>query len=138
VDDLDALASEDLVEGGGELAVAVMNQEADRQLALLKRPGQVARLLRDPPSVRVLSQAGEAYAAALKLDEEEHVDPPQGDGFDGEQVAGDHGLRLAADELAPGKPASMSCGPEPGLAQQLSHARRRDLDPEPGEFPAIR
>src|SRR5206468_2287071 len=69
-----------------------------------------------------------------ELDEEEHVDPPQGDGLDGEEVAGDHALRLAADELTPGKPASPSRGAEPRLAQELSHARRRDPEPKPGEL----
>jgi len=71
-----------LVEGIGELAVAIVNQEAQRALALPKRPGEVSRLLRDPGAVRSLAAAGEVDAAAPKLDEEEHVDPPQCDGLD--------------------------------------------------------
>jgi hypothetical protein len=48
----------------------------------------------------------------------EHVDPPQGQGLDGEEVAGDHGLRLAADELKPGKTISLSGRSEP---RELAH-----------------
>ncbi|MBK5220926.1 MAG: hypothetical protein JJE35_14280, partial [Thermoleophilia bacterium] len=48
-------------------------------------------------------------------DEEEHVDPSQGNGVDGEEVAGDHALRLVADELTPGEATTFSGWAEPGV-----------------------
>src|SRR5512132_713212 len=52
-DDLDCLASEDLVEGAAELAVAVVDQEAERRQPLRERPGELAGLLRYPGAARV-------------------------------------------------------------------------------------
>ena len=133
--DLGALDAEDLVECGGELGVVIIDQEAQRGLALTARSGEVTRLRGDPAAARLLGGAGEVDAAALKLTEEEHVDPPQGDGLDGQEVAGEHGRRLTADQLAPGQPTSLSSRAEPGLAQEPSHGPHRYRDPEPGELP---
>jgi hypothetical protein len=44
----DGLTPEDLVERGGELGVAITQQELDREPALLNFPGEVACLLGDP------------------------------------------------------------------------------------------
>jgi hypothetical protein len=74
----------------------------------------------------------------LKLDEEEHVDSAQRDGLDGEEVAGEHGRGLTADELAPGQPTSLSRRAEPGLAQELSPVVTDTVIPSPASSPAIR
>ena len=68
-DDLNALAAEHLIERVRELAVAIVDQEPQRALALRQRPGRVSRLLREPVAVRSLATAGEVDAAAPKLDE---------------------------------------------------------------------
>jgi hypothetical protein len=98
----DALATEDLVEGGAELRVAVVDQEPN----VGERIGEaeVARLLRDPAPIRIFAGAGEADAAALKLDEEEHVVPTQEGSLDREEVARQDARRLLAQELAPSRP----------------------------------
>jgi hypothetical protein len=56
-DDLDLFAAEDVVEATAELGVAIVNQEAERSLAIVERHQQVARLLRDPGAGRVRVQA---------------------------------------------------------------------------------
>jgi hypothetical protein len=67
LDDVDSFAAEDLVEGGAEFAVAVVDQEPD---ALKEaREAEVARLLRDPRARRVAGAAREVDAAAPELDE---------------------------------------------------------------------
>src|SRR5205814_1376504 len=51
VDDLDRFAAEDVVEAAAELAVAIVDQEADRLLAVAERHQQVAGLLGYPGTV---------------------------------------------------------------------------------------
>jgi hypothetical protein len=51
LDHLDALGSEDFVEGAAELRVAIMNEEPEGLIGELQ--DEVARLLADPASVRV-------------------------------------------------------------------------------------
>jgi hypothetical protein len=94
LDHVDAVRAEDLVEVGGELRVAV----ADQEPRVVERAGdaEVARLLGDPATVRVRRDAGEVDAAGLQLDEEQHVIAAQQRGLDAEEVAGDDGCRLRA------------------------------------------
>ena len=66
VDDVDSFAAEDLVEGGGELAVAIVDQEAHPLEQA--REAEVARLLDDPGSGRVRRAAGEVDAPAADFD----------------------------------------------------------------------
>src|SRR6266508_2814341 len=68
-----SIPGEDGVEVTGELAVAVADQEAKRSCSLLERPGELARLLRDPRPSRIRGAAGQVNAPASELDEEEHV-----------------------------------------------------------------
>lgn len=133
-DDLDALGAEDLVERAAELGVVVAQQEAHRTLAVLQTPGQIPCLLGDPGAAEVLRHASKMDPTGRDLDEEEDVDPSQGDGVDGEEVAGDHALRLVADELTPREPTTLSGRPEAGLDEHLSDACRRDGDPEAGQL----
>jgi hypothetical protein len=77
VDDADAFAAEYVVEDSGELAVAVVDQEAH---PLVKAgEAEVARLLGDPGAGRVGGAASEVDAAAAKFDEEEDVEATQRD-----------------------------------------------------------
>jgi hypothetical protein len=71
VDHLDRFAAEDLVGGGAELAVAVVDQEAHP----LEQAGEaeVPRLLGDPGARRVGRAARQVDASAFKLDEEQDV-----------------------------------------------------------------
>ena len=72
-DDLDALASEDLVEGAAELTVTIVDQEADRRQPLRQRPGELTGLLSYPRAARVGGASGQMHAPASQLDEAEHV-----------------------------------------------------------------
>ncbi len=85
VDHSDPFAAEHLVEGCCELAVAIVEQEADP----FEEAGEaeVARLLNDPGPGRVRRTAGEVDAPALEFDEEEHVEAAQRDRLDGKEVA---------------------------------------------------
>src|SRR5207253_1388378 len=100
-DGLHALAAEDVVEGAGELAVAVVDQEAHRRHSLGERPGKLPRLLDGPGTVGVRGAASEVNAAGAKLEEEEHVEPTEPERFDGEEVAGDDRGGMRPQELAP-------------------------------------
>jgi hypothetical protein len=85
-DDLDPFASEDAVE--------VTDQKAHRGRTLRQAPSELTGLLGDPGSARVRRAVGEMHPAAAELDEEEHVQPPQGNGLDREEVDGEHAVRL--------------------------------------------
>src|SRR5438067_12552747 len=63
VDDLDRFAAEDVVEAAAELAVAIVDQEADRLLAVAERHRQVAGLLGYPGTVGRAGR-GEQFDAA--------------------------------------------------------------------------
>ena len=94
--DLDPLGREDRVEGRRELGVAIVDEEAGRRARLLQRPGEVARLLRDPGGGRVGGAAGEVDAARADLEEEQDVQRLEEERLDGEEVAGQHGSRCRA------------------------------------------
>jgi len=79
-DDLDPFAAEDLVEGGAELAVAVVNQEP--RPFEDTREAEVARLLGDPATAGIRRAAGEVSAPVSDLEEEEHVVPAERERLD--------------------------------------------------------
>jgi hypothetical protein len=55
-------------------------------------------------------------ASATEFDEEEHVQSPQRDRLDGEEVDREHALRLCSHEGAPGELAALTCGAKACLA----------------------
>src|SRR5919106_1977939 len=67
VDHAQAFAPEHLVEGSGELAVAIVDQEVHPLEAAGE--AEAARLLNDPGSCRVRRATGKVDASAAKLDE---------------------------------------------------------------------
>ena len=69
-DDLDAFASEDLVENVAELAVAIVDQVADRCYPFRERPAELACLLSRPDPAWVRGAAGQMHTPAAELDEE--------------------------------------------------------------------
>src|SRR5262249_57867823 len=58
-DHLQTFCPEDGIEGGREVAVTIVDQEAGLDLSLLQLPGQVSRLLDGPASARVLAAGGQ-------------------------------------------------------------------------------
>lgn len=118
------LAAEDHVEGVAKLGVVVANQEAHARLAVLQAAAEVSRLLCDPVPVWILGDPGEVQASAQELDEEEHVDPSQGDRVDGEEVAGERALGLMRmNSLQEG--TSRSGRTDPGSGEDPPHAGGR-------------
>ena len=74
----DAVGAEHLIEPSCELAVAVVDQKADRLLALDDHlDDDVARLLGRPLTCRVRGDTREIHLPARELDEHEHVQPPE-------------------------------------------------------------
>jgi hypothetical protein len=74
-DDLGADRAPEVIEGPGELAVAVADQEPDGGGLLIKRGGQVAGLLGDPGAGGVGGDAGEMHTPGVQLDEEQDTMP---------------------------------------------------------------
>jgi len=121
--DLHALGAEDLIECGGELGVAIMEQELRREGAVLELPGQVPRLLGHPLGGRVVGAAGEVDAAAADLDEEEDVELGHADRIDDEEVAGQHLVGVLADEGLPAALASPRCRAEVMATEDPEHGQ---------------
>ena len=98
------LGGEDGVEGGGELCVAIADEELDRARALGEVHRQVAGLLGHPVGDWVSRDAGDADEERVMVDEHEDVEPAEKNGVDVEEVTGHQSLRLRGEELRPGWP----------------------------------
>jgi hypothetical protein len=72
----DAFRLEHGVEGAGELACAIPNQELDRSRAVPEVHQEVARRLGRPRAVRIRSDAGQVNVAGAVLDDDQGVDAP--------------------------------------------------------------
>ena len=81
-DDPHVSTGEDGVEGRGELAVPVADQEPESVGAIAEVHEQVAGLLGDPGPGRVGGDPGEVHAAAFMLDHHQDVEAAQEDGVD--------------------------------------------------------
>jgi hypothetical protein len=68
------------------------------------------------------------------LDDEERVEPIQGDRVDVEQVAGQDRLCLRSEELRPGRTGPARRGVDPGGVQDFPDGGGADLVAETGEF----
>ena len=78
----------DVVEGSGELAVSVVDQEPNGRGIVFEGGEEVTGLLGDPGPCGVGGDA-EMHTPVVKLDEEQHVQPLQEHGVHGEDVAGE-------------------------------------------------
>jgi hypothetical protein len=87
---LATFGAEHVVEAAGELGVPVAEQEAYPSPSLFQHQHQVAGLLGNPAAVGVGSHPGQVHPPGVVFDEEQHIQPPQPEGVDGEEVAG-HG-----------------------------------------------
>ena len=99
LDDPDVDGGEDGVERGGELGVAVADEEPEAAAGVVEVHEQVAGLLGEPGAGGVGGDAEDVHAAGGVLDDEERVEPVQGDGVEVEQVAGEDRVSLGAQEL---------------------------------------
>ncbi|HTF48279.1 MAG TPA: hypothetical protein VK735_12590 [Pseudonocardia sp.] len=84
------------------IGVPIADQEPEVLAGFLQVHGEVAGQLGQPDAGRVRGDAEDADLAGGVFDDEERVEPGQGDGVDVEQVAGEDGVGLGSEELAPG------------------------------------
>src|SRR5207245_280334 len=99
LDNPDAFAAEDLVEGAAVLAVAVADQEANALVGEVE--AEVARLLGDPGAGGIRRAAGQPDAPTAVGDEEQRVVAAQEHALDGKEIARDDARSLHSQELAP-------------------------------------
>ena len=104
LDGVDPGAGEGGVERGRELAGAVADEKPERGGPVVEVHEQVAGLLGGPSSGGVAGRPEDVDVAGADLEGEEHVDPFQGDrAVDVEEVHGQHGRGLGAQEPSPGR-----------------------------------
>src|SRR6266511_627662 len=94
-DHLHPVGTEDLVERAAELRVAIVDQKPER-LLIAEFHYQVARLLRRPAAIGVRRTSDVLDPSSRQRNEEQHIDPVQEGGLNGEEVAGQRGRRLLA------------------------------------------
>jgi hypothetical protein len=81
-DDFDGDGGEDGIEAGSELAVAVTDQEPEASVGVVQAHEQVACELSQPGAGGMSGHAQDVYATGGVFDDEERVEPVQGDGVD--------------------------------------------------------
>jgi hypothetical protein len=126
-DHLDPLGTEDLIEPAAELRIAIVDQKPER-LLIAELHHQVASLLRCPAAVGGRATGDVLDPSRRQRNEEQHVDPLQERGLNGEEVAGQRSRRLLAHERSPRQPRPLRCWREAGLDQHPAHRRRRHHD----------
>lgn len=131
----DSLSFEDRVEGFGVLAVPVADHKAQRLEAHAHLKSEVAGLLGRPLRSRMSGDAGDVEAARAVLEEDQRLDPAKACQVDVREVAGDDGLGLGCQELAPCRPAAAGSRVDTGCRQDLPDCGGSDLVAQPGEFP---
>src|SRR5450755_1330865 len=98
----DAFGLEHGVEGAGELACAIPDQELDRSGAVPEVRQEVARRLGRPRAVRIRGDAGQVNAAGAVLDNDQGVDAPEQHGVHMDEIDREDTAGLRGQELLPG------------------------------------
>jgi len=104
--DAHALRAEHTIERGGELGVAIAEEQLRFDAPLLQLPDDVPGLLRHPGGGRLRGAARDEDAARVHFDEEEDVEGLQPDGLDDEEVTGDERPGVGTKERPPGQTRS--------------------------------
>jgi len=104
-------------EGGGELGVAVPDQEPEASTGVVEVHQQVAGLLGEPGAGGVSGDAEDVYAAGGMLDDDEDMQPVQGGGVEMAQVAGQDRVRLRGQEFGPRGSGAARAGSMPELVR---------------------
>ena len=102
VNDFDLLCSKYLIEGGRKFGIVTMKEIANGWRSLFEFPAELPGLLRDPNRNWVFGSASDMDTASSQFDEEENTDRFQPEGFDGEEITGQHLVLVMADKGAPG------------------------------------
>jgi hypothetical protein len=127
----DARVGQDRVEGVGELAGPVADQDIECRGALTQIHQEIARSLGGPRAVRVRGDPEQVHVTALQLDHEEHIEPLERDrAVHVGEVAGERGGCVCAQEAAPGQSVPFRRGWYVALAQLALDRGARDPDAE--------
>ena len=123
LDDADVDGGEDGVERGGELGVAIADKEPEAAAGVVEIHDEVAGLLGQPGAGGVGGDAEDVYPAGAVLDDEERVQPVQGDGV---EVNRSHARIACAgpQEFGPGGSGSPRRWVDAGAVQDESRRRR--------------
>jgi hypothetical protein len=96
LDDLGVLSREHGVERAGELRVSVPDQEPEAANPIAEIHDQVAGLLGGPLGGRMGGDTEDVHSPGGDLHHGQHVQPPEGDGVDVEEVGREQPRRLRA------------------------------------------
>jgi hypothetical protein len=107
-DHLDAFGSEHVVEAGGELGVAVSDQEPERPSVRGEIACEVPGNLGDEGPGRMIGDTEDVHHSALELDDEQRIELGELDGVHDEEVGGQDAARLGGEELLPGRSTARS------------------------------
>jgi hypothetical protein len=108
--DADAFVGAHGIEDGGELGVAILDQEGELRCAVAQVHQQVPCLLSDPGTAGVRCDTQEVDAAGGVLDDEQDGPPLEQQGVDAEEVGGEDAVGWGGQELSPGGTAAAGRG----------------------------
>jgi hypothetical protein len=94
----------------------------------------IASLLRDPGAVGVGGHPGKVNSAGVQFYEEQHIQPPEPDRLDGEEVARHDPGGLLAQKRSPGAACPPGYRLEPVTAKRRTDRGRRHAHAKPLEF----
>jgi hypothetical protein len=114
---LDALGGKHRIERGGELGIPIPDQEPEPPDAVVKTHEQVAGLLGHPRPGWMGCHTEHVDPAGGHLEHEQHLQPLQEDGIDGEEVHRQYTLGLRPEELPPGHGRPLGCWFDTGALQ---------------------
>jgi hypothetical protein len=138
-DDADVGADEHGVEGGGELAISVADQEPEPLGAVAEVHEQVAGLLGDPRSGGVGGDPGEVHAATAVLDHDEDIEAAQENGVDVGEVDREDRVGLCAERnCRQVGPARRGAGSRPASFRIVQTVEAAMGWPSPTNSPWIR
>ena len=132
--DPDTFPGEHGIEGAGELARAVPDQELDRGRPVAQVHQEVAGCLRCPRAVRAGGDAGQAGAAGAVLDDDQGINTAEQHGVHVDEVDGEDAAGLRGKELLPGRAGAAGRGIDPGVVQDLPHRGGGDRVAEPDQL----
>ena len=117
LDDRHRFGGEHRVEGGGVLRVAVSDQEPERPDPLAQVAEQVAGLLNRPWTGRVRGHTEDVHPPGGDFHHKQHIQSPEADGVEAEEVGRQQSGRLRVQERPPGRISTAGRRTDPGVAQ---------------------
>jgi len=132
-DHLDAFGDEHLVETGGELRVAISDQEPERPSVLGEISCEVAGDLGDKRAGRMIGDTEDVDHPTLELNHEKHIELVETDRVHDEEVSGQDALGLGGEELLPGRSTARSWS-ETVAAKDPADRARGHADSEPAQL----